>query len=91
MAANNTQAPKPATARIVDDSSSNELRQEGRLVASTGRISKRTMVIAFGLVFLGAALTSTQSLGIWGTGVVSLLGLSLTIWGVVQVVRRKLE
>jgi hypothetical protein len=74
----------------VDDSSSDELRQEAKLVASAGLISKRTMAIAFGLAILAVALTSIKSLGVWWAGIMSLLGLFLAIWGAVLVVRNRL-
>ncbi len=52
-----------------------ELRREGELVASGGRISKRTMAIAFGLAFIFLAVFSTSALESWATGILSLVGL----------------
>ena len=47
-------------------------------------ISKRTMAIAFGLVFLCVPLISASALGIWGAGVLWLLGLCMVGWGILH-------
>ncbi len=61
-----------------------ELRREGALVASAGRISKRTMAIAFGAAAIFLALFSISALGVWGIGILSLAGLLLIIWGILH-------
>ncbi len=79
----NTHVEKSESKPVMDDAT-DELRREGELAASAGLISKRTMAIAFGLVFLVLALTFAPALGRWGTSILSLLGIFLTIWGAVH-------
>ncbi len=61
-----------------------EMRQEAQWVASEGTISKRTMAIAFGLVFLLVPLLTAPAVGEWRIALLSLLGLLLILWGVLQ-------
>ncbi len=84
----NTHGKQVETEQVKNVSSNDELRREAELVASGGVISKRTMAIAFGLVFLLVALMSASALGVWGGGSLGLLGLVLIIWGLAQMIRK---
>ena len=80
----NPHVPAPSSERDRNESTAAELQREGKLVAGSGVISKRTMAIAFGLVFLCVPLISASALGIWGAGVLWLLGLCMVGWGILH-------
>lgn len=76
--------------RREDERYIDELRREHKLVRSSGRISKRTMAIAFGLVFVLIGVSVGLGAKAWLLAIVlGAIGAIATFWGVYASVRKK--
>lgn len=66
-----------------------ELLRERELVRSAGMITRRTMAMAFGIVFLLLGIGAALSWGQWPLGVaLGLLGVASIVWSIYAICTR---